>query len=290
MGYVLHILILATIYSILTISLDLLAGHTGLLSVAHAGFYGIGAYASAIAVTVHHRSFLQGMAIGMLAAATIAMFLAVASLRLHDDYFVIGTFGFQLIMFSVFNNWISLTHGPLGVPGISPPSIAGWHIKSRPGFLALTLLIASAAYIVGLRIASSPLGRILRTIREDELLAEILGKNVFAAKAVVFVVSAGLAAVAGSLYAHYVTYIDPTNFTLAESILVISMVIVGGAGSRWGPLAGAVLLTMLPEALRFTEMPSNVAADVRQILYGALLVAMMLVRPRGVFGRYDFGR
>ena len=141
-----------------------------------------------------------------------------------------------------------------------------------------------------MRLASSPFGRVLRSIREDEPFAASLGKNTLRFKVTAFAVSAALAASAGGLYAHYNTYIDPSSFTVMESILVVSMVIVGGAGSLWGPVIGAVVLVSLPEALRFVGLPVSVAANVRQILYGGLLVIMIMFRPRGLVGTYVFGR
>ncbi len=146
------------------------------------------------------------------------------------------------------------------------------------------------AYLIAGRLVGSPFGRVMHAIREDEVVAKSLGKNTLRFKITVFAVSAALAAMAGSLYAHYISYIDPTSFTVMESILVIAMVIIGGAGSLWGPLIGAFVLVMLPEGLRFLGLPSAVAANLRQIIYGSLLVVMMMVRPRGLVGRYAFGR
>jgi branched-chain amino acid transport system permease protein len=131
---------------------------------------------------------------------------------------------------------------------------------------------------------------VLHAIREDEVFAKAQGKNTVCFKVTAFAVSAALAAMAGSLYAHYITYIDPTSFTVMESILIISMVIIGGAGSLWGPLVGAVVLVTLPEALRFVGLPSAVAANLRQIIYGSLLVIMMMFRPRGLVGKYGFSK
>ena len=130
----------------------------------------------------------------------------------------------------------------------------------------------------------------LHAIREDEVFAKAHGKNTLYFKVTAFAVSAALAAMAGSLYAHYITYIDPTSFTVMESILIISMVIIGGAGSTWGPLVGAFVLVTLPEALRFIGLPSAVAANLRQIIYGSLLVIMMMFRPRGLVGKYGFSK
>ncbi|MGO9200782.1 MAG: branched-chain amino acid ABC transporter permease [Limisphaerales bacterium] len=290
MDYVLQILIFAAIFSSLAISLDLLVGHTGLFSLAHAAFYGLGAYSSALCVTDLGVSFLCGVLVGMMVAALISLIVSIPSLGLHDDYFVVATFGFQMILFSVFNNWMALTRGPLGIPRIPTPVIFGWHVASQGEFLFLASAFACFAFLVVYRITSSPLSRVLHAIREDEVFATAHGKNTLYVKVTAFAVSGTLAAMAGSLYAHYVSYIDPTSFTVMESILVISMVIIGGAGSLWGPLVGAVVLVTLPEALRFIGLPSAVAANVRQIIYGSLLVVMMMFRPRGLVGRYGFGR
>lgn len=130
----------------------------------------------------------------------------------------------------------------------------------------------------------------MQSVGWKEVFAQAVGKNTLRFKVTAFAVSAVLAALAGSLYAHYVTYIDPTSFTVTESILVLSMVIIGGAGSLWGPMVGAIVLVMLPEALRFLGLPSSVAANLRQIVYGVLLVVMIMIRPGELMGRYGFGR
>jgi branched-chain amino acid transport system permease protein len=288
--YLLHVLVLITLYAAVTASLDLLAGHAGLLSIAQAAFYGLGAYTSALLAVRLGAPFLVALLAGMVVAALVSFVVSLPSLRLHGDYFVIATFGFQMILFSVFNNWMGLTNGPLGIPGIPQPVIFGWRVTSHLDFLVLAAVLAAFAYLVVWRITTSPFGRVLHAIREDEVLAQALGKNTLRFKVTAFAVSAALAASAGSLYAHYITYIDPTSFTVMESILVLSMVIIGGAGSPWGPLVGAVVLVTLPEALRFVGFPSSVAANLRQIVYGALLVIMMMFRPRGLVGRYGFGR
>jgi branched-chain amino acid transport system permease protein len=290
MDYLLHVLVLVSVFTILSASLDLLAGHTGILSIAQSAFYGLGAYTSALLVTEQGAPFLVGVIVGMIVAVLISFIISLPSLRLHDDYFVIVTFGFQMILFSVFNNWMELTRGPLGIPGIPQPVIFGWHVDSHLEFLALAAGFAAFAYFVVYLLTSSPFGRVLRAIREDEVFARALGKRPVYFKVTAFAISAALAATAGSLYAHYITYIDPTSFTVMESILIISMVIIGGAGSLWGPMVGALVLVTLPEALRFVGLPSASAANLRQIIYGALLVVMMLFRPRGLMGKYSFAK
>lgn len=287
MAYFLHILILINIYIIIAISLNLIAGYTGILSIAHAAFYGVGAYVAALLAVNCGTPFLLNLIAATITAGAVATVVAFPSLRIHDDYLVIATFGFQMILFSIFNNWVSLTRGPLGIPGIPQPRIFGIAITSHVGFLILTSLLALAVYLFARRLVNSPFGRVLKAIREDEIFAQALGKNVIKYKILVFVIGGSLAAIAGALFAHYVTFIDPTSFTILESIFMISIVIVGGAGSLIGSIVGAVILIVIPEMLRFLGMPNAIAANMRQIIYGALLVVMMIFRPRGLVGEYE---
>lgn len=290
MDYLLHIVIIAAIYTLLAVSLDLLVGHSGLICITHAAFFGIGAYASAVLSTVYQAPVAVGLLAGMCIACAVSLAISLPSLRLHEDYFVLATLAFQIITFSIFNNLTSVTGGPLGIYGIPKPSILGWQIDTHREFALVSIVFAGLLYALVQRLADSPFGRVLHAIREDEVYTKSLGKNTVRFKVTAFAVSAMLAAVSGSIYAHYVSYVDPTSFTVTESILVISMVIVGGAGSPWGPLVGAVVLVALPEVLRFVGLSTSVAADLRQILYGSMLVVMAIARPRGLAGRFGIGR
>jgi branched-chain amino acid transport system permease protein len=287
MGYVLHIFILTSIYIILSLSLDLIAGQAGLLSLSHAGFYGIGAYTSSLATLHLGTSFTTGLLIAIFLSGTSSLLISLPSLRLHDDYFVISTFGFQVILFNIFNN-LEITGGPLGITNIPSPEILGLIIDTKTHFLLVYSVFAFLSWLIITRISGSGYGRVLRAIREDEIFAKSLGKNTVFFKIVTFVVSASIAGAAGSLYAHYVSYIDPMSFTVLESILIVAMVIVGGADSKLGPVLGAVLLVLLPEMLRFLDLPSPDAASLRRMLYGALLVIVVMLRPRGLVGTYGF--
>jgi branched-chain amino acid transport system permease protein len=288
MEYLLHILILIGIYIILSISLNLIVGYTGQLSIAHAAFYGVGAYVAALMALNLHSPFLVNIVCAVILSSVLGALVGIPSLRIRDDYFVIATFAFQVITFSILNNWVSFTGGPMGLPGIPQPTIFGLQISSQVGFLILVGFFCALALWVTHKIVRSPFGRVLKAIREDEVFAQAAGKNVAGYKVLVFVVGAGTAAVAGVMYAHYISFIDPTSFTVMESIFIISIVIIGGAGSMWGPVVGAVVLVVLPELLRFIGLPSSTAANIRQILYGGLLVAFMMWRPRGFLGKYAF--
>ena len=288
--YLCHIGIIVCIYSILSMSLDLLVGHTGLMSVAHAAFYGIGAYVSALVSLRVGFSFPVALIISTVGTAAASIFVALVSARLRGDRFVLATLSIQMIVLALFNNLVGATGGPFGLSSIPRPIVLGRSISSSCEFLVLALALAGLAFGVARRIIASSLGRVLRGVRDDETFIQALGKDVVRAKLIAVGISAALASWAGALYAHYVTYIDPTSFTVMESVLVLSMVIIGGAGSSFGPLVGALFLVLLPEGLRFLGLPNAVAANVRQVLYGLLLVGVLMLRPRGFFGRYDFGR
>ena len=288
MEYLLHILILIGIYVILSVSLNLIAGYTGLLSIAHAAFYGVGAYVAALMALKLHSPFLINIVCAVILSGLLGALVGIPSLRIRDDYFVIATFAFQVITFSVLNNWVAFTGGPMGLPGIPHPTIFGLKISSHLGFLFLVGFFCVITLWIIHWIVESPFGRVLKAIREDEVFTQAAGKNVAAYKVLVFVIGAGIAGIAGVMYAYYISFIDPTSFTVMESIFIISIVIIGGAGSRWGPVVGAVVLVMLPEMLRFLGLPSSVAANIRQILYGGLLVAFMMWRPQGFLGEYEF--
>ena len=290
MEYILHILVLICIYSSVAYALDILVGHAGLLSLTQAAFFGIGAYVSAICATAFEQPFIIGVAFGALIAVAISLIVCLPFVRLRGDFFVLATFAFQMIVYSVLNNWMDMTRGALGISGIPKPRIFSWDIDSTGEFV---LLAGSWALLVGLAVrilATSPLGRLLHAIRDDEVLTAAFGKPTYKIKALAFGLSSMLAAVSGSLYAHYVSYIHPTSFTIIESVLIIAMVIVGGCGSKWGPLIGAGLLIAVPEALRFLGLPVSVAAHFKQVLFGALLVVTVIVRPAGLVGRVEFGR
>ncbi len=290
MDYLLHILILINIYAIVGISLNLLAGYTGLLSLAHAGFYGIGAYTVALLSLNYGVHFLVAIPVAVIIAAVFGFFIGFPSLRIRDDMLVITTFGFQIILFQIMNNWMELTHGPLGLPGIPQPALFGYQVSSHIDFLVLTLLCVLLVYFIARRLTKSPFGNILRAIREDEIFALALGKNVNHYKVLIFSVSAGLSAIGGALYAYYITFIDPTSFTSSESIFMLSIVIVGGAGRLSGSIIGAIILVSLPELLRLVDIPNAIAANMRQILYGGLLVAFMMFRPKGILGEFTFDK
>lgn len=288
MEYFLHIIILIGIYVILSVSLNLLVGYSGLLSIAHAAFYGVGAYVAALMAINLQSSFLLNLICAVFISGILGVLVGFPSLRIHDDYFAIATFGFQVITFSILNNWVSFTGGPMGLPGIPQANLFGWALETQLDYLFLLSIFCFIVVWISHRIAHSPFGRSLKAIREDELFALALGKNVAYYKVTVFTIGACMSATAGVIYAYYISFIDPSSFTVMESIFIISIVIIGGAGNIKGSVIGAAVLVILPEALRFLGMPSAIAANIRQIIYGALLIMFMIFRPQGLVGEYSF--
>jgi len=281
MEYILHILIMILFYVMLSQSLTLTAGYSGLISLAHAGFYGIGAYTSALLSLNFGFPFLATLPLAMLLSGILAVIVSVVALRTVDDYFIIITLGIQVVAFSIMNNWMGLTNGPLGIPGIPAISILGFEFNSKISFLLLTLVLTAFVFLILRNITRSPLGRVLIALSEDEIFTKSLGKKVYLAKVVSFTIGGMFAAIPGVLYAHYISYIDPTSFTIDESIFILSIVIIGGMRSLWGSAIAATVLVILPEALRFVGMPSNIAANMRQIIYGLALVVMMFKYSKG---------
>jgi branched-chain amino acid transport system permease protein len=288
MKYLWHILVTINIYAALASSLNLAAGYTGLLSLCHAAFYGIGAYVTTLLVMKAGLGFLPALVIAMPVTAALSLIIGIPSLRLHGDYFVLATLGFQIITFSILYNWVDLTRGPFGITGIPPPRVLGFEIDTAFSYFVLSGLLVLASLGAIWLLTRSPFGRLLRAVRDDEIAAAALGKNVPRIKTTAFALSAAFAAVPGALFAGYVRYIDPTSFTLTEAIFILSIVVIGGAGDFLGPVIGAVVLVLLPEALRFLQLSDSIAANFRQIIYGLLLVVLMRIRPQGLVGNYEF--
>ncbi len=282
MIYLFYVISLIAVYGVLTLSLNLSVGYTGILSLAHAAFMGIGAYSAAILLTQYGFNFFTTLLVGMAIAGLVSWFLAWATLRLKGTYYVIASFGFQIIIYSIFLNWIDLTRGPFGIRHIPPPQAFGFSFLGPMKYTLFTLVFLGVCLWVGRRIGESPYGKVLRAIREDEAAAASIGKNVNHYKMSIFIVSAMLASIGGAMYASLITYIDPFTFTIHESIFILALVIIGGAGNVYGSVLGAAVLISLPEMLRFFDVPTAVASPIREILYGALMIIFLRLRPKGL--------
>lgn len=285
MEYILHIIIMLNIYIVLVLSANLPIGMANLLSMCQAAFYGIGAYLSAFFLMQFDLPFVVIAAIVMFVTGLSSCVISLASVKLKGDYFILASLGFQMIIYTILYNWTDVTRGPYGIPGIPGIKILGlWPLPGIWGYFILTTLVCLAVIIVFKRIKYSPYGRVLKAMRSDELSVQALGRNTVLFKSWAFFLSAAFSALAGLFYASYVTYIDPTSFTLDESIFIVSALFIGGVGNIKGPVLGAVFVVLLPEVLRFVGMPDTFAANMRQIIYGLALVLVMYFRPQGLWG------
>ena len=290
MEYLLHIGIMLCIYIILVLSTNLTVGMANLLTMCQAAFYGIGAYIGTFFLMQFNLPFIVIALIVMLATGLTSLLISFASVKLKGDYFILGTLGFQMIVYTILYNWISVTRGPYGIQGVPSIKLFGGLVFSlKPlgirSYFAYALVLTCVVVWVFNRLQHSPYGRMMKAIRTDELSAQSLGRNTNRLKAWAFFISAAFAGVAGLIYASYMSYIDPTSFTLDESIFIITALFIGGIGSRvWGPIAGAAVVVILPELLRFVGLPDAVAANLRQVIYGLVLIVLMFVRPQGLLG------
>jgi len=288
MNYVLHIITMINIYIILALSLNLLVGYNGLLSLCQAAFYGIGAYISTLVIMETGIGFIPAILISLVGSALLSLLISIPSIRLKGDYFVLSSLGFQIIVFTILYNWVDITRGPYGIPGIPRPEIFGFTINSVASYSLFSgifaLICAFLIYLIG----NSPFGRVLKAIREDEMATLSLGKNVVRFKITCFAISAAFASISGALFAGYMRYIDPTSFTLMESVFILSIIVIGGTGNIKGPILGAILLLVLPELIRFLNLPVSIAPNIRQIIYGLLIILIMRFRPRGILGEYQY--
>lgn len=289
MYYFLHIIILVLIFGALALSLDLLVGQAGVLAICQGAFAGLGAYSVSILTSSDRMPFLAALGTGIALAGFLGYFLGRASHRLRGDALVLATLGFQMVVFNTMNDWRQLTRGPLGIAGIPAPNILGWYVSSVPDSLMLSAAVLAVSLSLYYLVVQSPFGNLLRGLREDEHLVSAMGNDPAILRGGVFAVSAGVAALAGGVLAPYLTYIDPSTFSVDVSILVLSMVVIGGAGGVTGPTVGAAILIVTVELLRFLGLEAPLAADIREACYGLALVVVIMLRPSGLWGRYAIG-
>ncbi len=279
--YYIQVLIFIGIYSILALSLNLLNGYVGLLSIGHAAFYGIGAYASAKLVMEAGLPFPLAMLGAGIVAGVFGYLIAKPTLRLSGIYMTLATLGFNMIFFLVLQNWMSFTNGPMGIMDIPPPSIFGYVIESRIQYYYLIFFLVLLTIGSMHRLMTCRFGRALVGIRENELAAEAMGVHTTRYKIQAFVLAAFYAGVAGSYYAHFVKYISPDSFYIYESFILLAMLAFGGQGNLIGPVVGAAVLIIIPEVFRFLQ-------EYRMLVYGSVLIIMMLVRRQGLLGGKNY--
>lgn len=284
--YIFHIMIMLNIYVLLVLSANLTIGMANLLTLCQAAFYGIGAYIATFFLIQFHLPLSVILVIVAFSTGLFSFVVSYASVKLKGDYFVLATMGFQLIVYTILYNWIDVTKGPYGISGIPGIRLMGiWEINGVYAYWIVSAILTVLAILLFLNLHDSPYGRTLRAIKADELTVQSMGRNTITAKALAFFISAAVASVAGVIYASYVGYIDPTGFTLNESIFIICALFIGGIGNVVGPVLGALLVVLLPELLRFIGLPETIAANLRQVIYGLALILVVYFRPQGLLGK-----
>ncbi len=288
--YLIDTLIYINIFAILALSLNLEAGFTGLMNFGKAAFFAIGAYSSAILTTAGY-SFLTALFVGIVLASIFAVIVAAPTVKLKEDYLAIATIAFGEILRLFLLNEIWLTNGPIGIRGIPQPLFEIFSENYQIFYLFLTSIFLALSLIISHFIASSQFGRILKGIREDETVALILGKNTFSFKIKIFVVSSILASVAGSLFAHYITFVSPDMFLPTVTFSVWTMVIIGGMGNNLGVLLGVAIVQVIERATRFikdvVELPVE-DYNLRMIIIGLLLILFLMFKPHGLLKEKKF--
>ena len=288
------------IWAMLSVSLNLVIGFSGLLSIGHIGFFGLGAYSVAIltsttsyenlrtgAIPTFGWPFFAALPVAIIVAGLVALLVGIAFNRFRDDIYVLVSFGFAIISFNVFLNLRAVTRGAFGIHDVARPQIGAWVFDSELELMALSLVFLAIVVVISWLIVSSSFGRVLTAIREDEQVAEVFGYRVTHFKLAVWVISAMMAGLAGGMFAAWTTFIDPNSFILLESVLLVSIVILGGLATIWGSLLGALAFVLLEEGMRFLPgLPQEYVGQARQMVLGVLLVVLMMFRPQGLVGRF----
>jgi branched-chain amino acid transport system permease protein len=284
MNFFLSYLILAEIFAIMALSTNFLVGIIGIFSVSQAAMMGVGAYAYA-GVAMAGLPFPVALLAAVTLCALLNIVTSLPALRLAGDYFVITSFGLQFIATAVFINWVQVTGGSTGVAGIPAPRIFGISFEESHYFVILSsfaLALAAIAYTLMMR---SSYGRVLHAVRLNELAAGAAGRNVLKMKLGISAVSGVYAGLAGSLYAVFMSYIDPSSFEIQSSVVILTMLVIGGARTLAGSLIGPLLLLAIPQVLSLVHIAPELLGPTRALAFGALLVVFMLWRPQGIAGR-----
>lgn len=274
-GYLLNVLVFVGIHTMLAVALNLLLGYAGQISLGHAGFFGLGAYMSGVLTATLGWNPWIVLVLSAMSVGSIAFVVGFPILKLKGHYLAMATLGMGIIIYILFNEWVSITGGPSGLSGIPPLHIGQLEFNSDLKNYYLVWCFALGCILLSLNLANSRIGRALKAVNDAEVAAGVMGINVRLLKVQIFALSAMISAIAGSLYAHIMTFIAPPSFGFNISVELLTMVVIGGLGSIYGSFLGALLLTLMPEFLRFMH-------DYDIIFYGALLMIMTIFMPGGL--------
>jgi branched-chain amino acid transport system permease protein len=285
-AYLINLASLASIFGILAVSLNVMVGYAGIFSMAHAVFFGLGAYAGAQIALQLTPDVAIACIVAALVSGAFSLCLALPALRVRGEYFVAASLGLQMLASTIFTQAEPLTGGVGGLVGIPPPTLAGFDVSSGRDFLIVCVVCLAAAMLTIRLLMRGSFGRSLMALRDSESAARALGKDVAMLKTLAVALGCALAGVAGALFTFQEAFVNVESFTLEQSILVLAMVIIGGVGTLAGPLIGAVLLLLLPAGLTFLPFipPTDIGA-VQQLIYGLAMTLLMIFRPAGLAGR-----
>lgn len=283
MDYLYAMIILIGIFVILAASFDLVIGHCGLISIAHPIFYAIGAYTSAMLAKSAGVPIPLAMLAGGLAALAASILVALPSLRVSGDYLLIASIGFQLGLIEL-GKHIHSIGGAGGLTNIPPFLIQDY---GRGAYAALVVALAAATVLFVRWLTRGPYGRMMAAMRDDELAFSMLGRSAIWLKVTVFAIGSGIAGIAGGLYAHCFRFLEPDQFGLLQSSAILTMVVVGGMRTTWGPVVGALVLQILPQAITFLGLPPSVLGPLQGLLFSGLVLFFMFVRPQGLIAATD---
>lgn len=285
MNFFVSYVVLAEIFVIMAISTNLLVGVVGIFSVSQAALMGVGAYAFAVTVLAG-APFLLAFAFALLICAVLNVLTSLPSLRLAGDYFVVTSFGIQIVAMAVFVNWSSMTGGVGGIAGIPAPTIFGFDLDEPQRFIFVSTLCAALGSLGYQLLMRSSYGRVLHAVRLNELAVIAAGRDVLRLKLGVSAVSGAFAGAGGALYSVFISFIDPSSFDIQVSVLILTMLVVGGARTLIGSIIGPFLLLAIPQLLALiVAIPPTIIGPARALAYGVLLVVFMLLRPQGIAGR-----
>jgi branched-chain amino acid transport system permease protein len=278
MEYLYAILMLIGLNIILAASFNLIIGYGGLISIAHPIFYALGAYCTALLTKEAGVPIFLGIFLGGVFALVCSIAMSLPSLRVSGDYLLIASIGFQLGVLQIIKN-LGFTGAAGGIMNI-PPLFQG--VAAKPSYVVLVLVIAVLVVLLVRRVSSGDYGRAITSMRDDETAFIALGRNAMWIKISIFALGSGLAGIAGGLYAHYFRFVSPDQFEILASAAILTMVVVGGMGTTWGPILGAAMLTLLPQAITFLDLPPSVGPPIQGILFTGLVLVFLFVRPAGI--------
>lgn len=290
--YIINLLVMAAIAAMSASALNLLVGYTGVFSSAQAALYGVGGYSGALIAMHFSTSVFVVIPFAVVCSALASVLLALPASRLTGEYFVVASMAFAVVAYTVFSDWTDVTGGAVGLVGVPKVDVFGFVLSGELSYLILALVcLAIVLVVIFVVVRRLPLGRALSALRDDPVAAQALGVPPFRSRLIAVAISSALSGIGGAVYASYIGFINADSFSVDASILFFAMVILGGAGTIWGPVIGAVIVTVLPAILDNLHVPPALEGPLEQLLYGVIIVVLMIVKPSGIITLFaDLGR